>query len=310
MSSVRRSGIIAVTAWVVSVFIFSLAYWNAWLSRPDSFVLNKEFNLTPYQQLLSRLWSESSSAMWAASATSSPAIAIELDELSASVDKIDREATALQRQLHELETQQRKLELAAKAIYDEHSTKLWSNVEKYKMEAVKFEIAAAERAKLAAEALAQASQQTPSPVVSIAAANANVELARAQYALAVRQAEVGEYVLGHLREFADPEATAQFDATEAKLAAIRHKQLELMGALGKVRGQAFSLLEDWHAKRTARLEWIDFVYFSAGVSTTTTFGDIVPNSRFIRVIVLVQLVFSILLVGYLISLLGSPRSPP
>ena len=198
MPSVRRSGIIAVTAWVVSVLVFSLAYWNAWLYRPDSFVLNKEFNLTPYQQLLSRLWSESSGAMWAASATSSPAIAIELDQFSASVDKIDREATALQRQLRELETEQRELELAAKAIYEEHSTKLWSNVEKYKIEAVKAEVAAAERAKLAAEGLAQASQQTPSPVASIAAANANVGLARAQYALAVRQAEVGEYVLGQI----------------------------------------------------------------------------------------------------------------
>lgn len=310
MPTIRRRGAIAATAWVVSVLVFSLAYWIAWLSRPDSFVLNKEFNLTPYEQLLSKLWSVSPGAMWAASAASSPAISIELDEFAKSVDQIDREATALQHQLRDLETEQEELEVAAKAIYEAHSTKLWSNVEKYKKEAIKAEVAAVERATLTSEALANASQQTPSPVAAIAAAKANVELAKAKYALAVRQAEVGEYVLGHLREFADPEATAQFDATEAKLGAMRQKQLELTGTLAKVRGQAFSRLEDWHAKRTARLEWIDFVYFSVGVSTTTTFGDIVPNSRSIRVIVLVQLVFSILLVGYLVSLLGSSRSAP
>lgn len=295
-------------AWIVSVLIFSLAYWGAWVARPDSFILNREFNLTPYDQLLAKLWSPSPGAMWNSTEASSPASAIELDEFSKSVNEIDREATAAQSQLRALEREQATIEQAAKAVYEEHSAKLWSNVEHYKQKAVAVESAAVERAATVANALVNAAQRSPSPAAAIAAANANVDLAKAQYVLAVRQADAGDYVLHHLRELSDPDTTAKFDATEAKLATLREQQNALMGRLADLRGQAFKRLEDWYSKRTARLQWIDFLYFSVGVSTTTTFGDIVPNSRLVRVIVLTQLIFSVLLVGYLVSLLGRPRS--
>lgn len=304
----RRTATAAI--WIVSVLIFSLAYWWAWVARPDSFILNREFNLTPYDQLLAKLWSPSAGRMWDSTAASSPTSAIELDEFSKSVDEIDREATSAQKQLRALEREQAAIELAAKVVYEEHSAKLWSNVEQYKQRAVAAESAAVERATTVADALATAAQRSTSPAAAIAAANARVDLAKAQYALAVRQADAGEYVLHHLRELADPDATAKFDATEAKLATVRKEQNDLMRRLGDLRSQAFKRLEDWYSTRTGRLQWIDFLYFSVGVSTTTTFGDIVPNSRLVRVFVLTQLIFSVLLVGYLVSLLGSPRSAP
>ncbi|WP_367849682.1 potassium channel family protein [Rhodoferax sp. WC2427] len=248
--------------------------------------------------------------MWDSTAASSATSAIELDEFSKSVDEIDREASAAQNQLRALEREQKTIELAAKAVYEEHSAKLWSNVEQYKQKAVAVESAAVERATTVADALASAAQKSPSPAAAIAAANAKVDVAKAQYVLAVRQADTGDYVLHHLRELADPNTTAKFDATETKLATLRKEQISLMGRLADLRGKAFNRLEDWYSKRTARLQWIDFLYFSVGVSTTTTFGDIVPNSRMVRVFVLTQLIFSVLLVGYLVSLLGSPRSAP
>ncbi len=302
--------ITTVAAWILSVLIFSLAYWWAWVARPDSFILNREFNLTPYDQLLAKLWSPSAGAVWDSTSVSTSTSAIELDEFSKSVGEIDREATSAQIQLRALEREQAAIELAAKAVYEEHSAKLWSNVDKYKQKAVAAESAAVERATSIADALTAAAQRSPSPAAAIAAANARVDLAKAQYALAVRQADAGEYALHHLREFADPDATAKFGATEAKLATLRQEQNDLMRRLGELRGHAFKRLEDWYSTRTGRLEWIDFLYFSVGVSTTTTFGDIVPNSRLVRVFVLTQLIFSVLLVGYLVSLLGRPRGTP
>lgn len=304
----RRTATAAV--WIVSVLIFSLAYWWAWVARPDSFILNREFNLTPYDQLLAKLWSPSAGAIWDSTGASSPTSAIELDEFSKSVGEINREATSAQIQLRALEHEQAAIELAAKAMYEEHSTKLWSNVEKYKQKAVAAESAAVERAKTVADALAATAQRSPSPAAAIAAANARVDLAKAQYALAVRQADAAEYVLHHLWELADPDTALKFDATEAKLETLRKEQNDLIRRLGDLRGQAFKRLEDWYSTRTGRLQWIDFLYFSVGVSTTTTFGDIVPNSRLVRVFVLTQLIFSVLLVGYFVSLLGRPRSAP
>ncbi len=248
--------------------------------------------------------------MWNSTAVSSSTSAIELDEFSKIVGEIDREATSAQVQLRALEREQAAIELAAKAIYEEHSAKLWSNVEKYKQKAVAAESAAVERATTVVDALTAAAQRSPSPAAAIAAANARVALAKAQYALAVRQGDAGEYALHHLRELADPDASAKFGATEAKLATLRQEQNDLIRRLGDLRSHAFKRLENWYSTRTGRLEWIDFLYFSVGVSTTTTFGDIVPNSRLVRMVVLTQLIFSVLLVGYLVSLLGRPQAAP
>lgn len=297
----------SVAAWIVSVLIFSVAYWWAWIARPDSFILNKEFNLTPYDQLLGKLWSPSPGAMWESTAAASPSFTTELDDFSKSVGEIDRQAVSAQAELRALEREQSVIELASKAVYQEHSAKLWANVEKYKQKTVAGELTAVERAKAIADALAVAAQQSPSPAAAISAANARVDLVKAQYALAVRQADASEYALHHLRELADPDATEKFEATEAKLASLRQKQDDVSRRLGDLRGQAFKRLADWYSTRAARLEWIDFLYFSVGVSTTTTFGDIVPNSRLVRVVVLTQLIFSVLLVGYLVGLLGIRR---
>lgn len=300
----------AAAVWITSTLLFSLLYWWAWVARPDSFILHSEFNLTPYDQLLAKLWPSGSSVMWDSTAMSSPTVVIDLEEFTKAVNEIDREATAAQSQLRSLEREQAAIELAAKAVYEDHSVKLRTSVEKYKRNAVSAESAAVERATESANALVSAAQISPSLTMAIAAANANVELATARYALAIREAEVGDYVLHHLREFADPDTTAKLEATEAKLATEREEQLALVGRLADLRVEAFNRLGDWYSKRTARLRWIDFWYFSIGVSTTATFGDIVPNSRMVRLFVLAQSVFSVLMVGYFVSLLGRRRSAP
>lgn len=310
MSFSRNRGAIAISIWLASVLVFSLAYWCAWQSRPDSFIINKEFNLTPYEEMLSKLWDMPAGFMWKPSNTSTSAVALELDKFSKSVEGFDIEATSLQQKLQALEAEQENLELSAKLIYEEHSTKLWSNVEKYKQARLKVETESVELSTLTANKFDQINQQMPSAAAAIAAADANIELAKAKYTLAVRQAETGEYVLDNLREFSDPETSAKLEATELKLSAMRQKQIKISRALANIRIQALSHLETWHETRTARLGWIDFLYFSVGVSTTTTFGDIVPNSRVIRVIALSQLLFSTLLVGWIVSLINRPQNAP
>lgn len=298
----------AAFAWVVSVFLFSLFYWLAWVKGPDSFILNKEFNLTPYEQLMSKLWTQDKGSMWGVTTASAPTTTTELDEFTKSIEEIDREAISAQAQIGALRAEQSRLELAEKAVYAEHSAKLWANVDHYKTTAVKSQAADVEAAAGVAAALMKAAEDSGSPVAALAAANANVKLASAEYALAVRQAEAADYVIHHLRELSDPSTTAQLNASNAKLSEIHQKQLQLTSHLSNIRSRAFSKLDEWYSKRTHRLEWIDFLYFSTGVSTTTTFGDIVPNSRPVRVIVLLQLIFSVLMVGYFVSLLTTPTS--
>lgn len=301
----------ATFAWIVSVFLFSFIYWFAWVARPDSFILNKEFNLTPYEQLMSKLWTQNNDAMWDATSASTPIISTELDEFTKTIEEIDREATSIQAQVGALRTEQSRIELAEKAVYEEHSAKLWANVERYKADAIKSQAADVEAAASVFAALKKAADVSGSPTAALAAANAKVKLATAEYVLAVRRAESADYVIHHLRELADQNTIAQLDASNARLSEISQKQLRLTSQLADIRSRAHSRLREWYAGRASRLEWIDFLYFSTGVSTTTTFGDIVPNSRTVRVLVLLQLILSILVVGYLVSELtaGKPSTP-
>ncbi len=52
-------------------------------------------------------------------------------------------------------------------------------------------------------------------------------------------------------------------------------------------------------------DWTDFLYFSLLASTGTSFGDIIPNSGYIRILVTIQLYLSIILMGFLIGSLTS-----
>ncbi|HEB0978545.1 TPA: two pore domain potassium channel family protein [Yersinia enterocolitica] len=45
------------------------------------------------------------------------------------------------------------------------------------------------------------------------------------------------------------------------------------------------------------LNFLDFAFYSIGISTTTTFGDLVANSRLIRMLVCIQLLLSILVLA-------------
>ncbi|HHT0525037.1 TPA: ion channel [Klebsiella michiganensis] len=45
------------------------------------------------------------------------------------------------------------------------------------------------------------------------------------------------------------------------------------------------------------LNFWDFFFYSIGISTTTTFGDLVANSRLIRMLVCIQLLLSILVLA-------------
>ena len=52
------------------------------------------------------------------------------------------------------------------------------------------------------------------------------------------------------------------------------KFLSFVLELGTKRKKLYRELEKWIDKREKRLNYWDFLYFSAGISATTTFGDI------------------------------------
>ncbi|MGY5582783.1 ion channel [Vibrio cincinnatiensis] len=52
---------------------------------------------------------------------------------------------------------------------------------------------------------------------------------------------------------------------------------------------------------TNRLSFFDFLFYSVGISTTTTFGDITPNSSGVRILISMQLISCMFIISGLIS---------
>lgn len=292
--------------WLLSTLAYSFAYWVLWYARPDAFIVNKEFNLTPIQDLQAKLWASDGTRIWSASPSTTAAGAIELDSLMGTVAELDRTAVKAEKALAPLQSDQAQLEAELKRAVQQHSELMWANVERYKTSAAAEEQKEAQRQADLVAALEERFGPNPPSHQAIVLADARVSLAHARYREALMAAAIGEFVLKNLGTFADAARSSEIGRLDDLLRDNSRRQTELSNRLSGVRKQAYDSLQSWYAARQSRLLWIDFLYFSVGVSTTTTFGDIIPNSRSARVAVMTQLVISVLLVGYLISLIG-PR---
>lgn len=239
------------------------------------------------------------SVRWGEPSASRPLGTQDLDEFTKSVRKLDSDARRVLDQLEALSQEQRRLEEDLNTATKIHSEVLWANVERYKEKAVVVEVAAE---RVAAQQLAVLEQQfgsSPLPHQAIQIANARVTLAQAAYTAAMKRSEVATYVLKNIGSLAEPAAISALSSIQQRLRDNTLGQKQLDQKLGDIRGEAYETLRQWYVARLGRLDWLDFLYFSVGVSTTTTFGDIVPNSRPARIAVLTQLVVSVVIVGWL-----------
>lgn len=287
--------------WALSVVFASVIYWVAWLLRPDSFILNDEFNLTPYDRLVSLYLSPDVSSEQDAETQPTYSESMNLADLDRFVSQTRQLNQELQIELTSIASERKKLEAEQARLYDIHSAKMWKEAEEYRAKVVVPEKAAVSEAKKLVRRLQLIADSSRSPENLVTLANAKYALAEANLALALKEAEASDFVLKNLRSFGDLKALAEANSIRERLLQLSQRDFEANGELGDLRAKGNEVLGKWRSQRADRLGWIDFVYFSLGVSTSTTFGDVIPNSRLIRVAVLVQLVVSLILVGILVS---------
>lgn len=310
MFNVRKSkNLIVLALWIASVLMFATVYWGFWKTKPDAFIVNREFNLTPYSSLVARLWPEDTTQSWGKVAQQTTS-SIDLDELTREINNLDAEATNAIKQIAGVSTRQKQLEGENRLHYQKHSDLLWDNVRKFQIKETQQTDDDVRAAELELNQLEELSARQPSSNLAIAVANSKVKVAQASYQAAVKRAETGEYILKNLRNLADPSTTAKMDSLQEQIASASGLHNELSDQLRKIRSKAYDRQQEWYLARTSRLDWLDFLYFSIGVSTTTTFGDIVPNIRAVRMVVLLQLIGSIFIVGYLVNSSISRQPPP
>lgn len=304
-------------AWILSVLIYMGFYSYLWNLRPDSFILNKEFNLTPIQNLQEKLWLADKPPPFSPmdevgdlpkSNADRISAVVELDSMAGIAAELDKTASDAVSALVPLSQEQRAIEAERKRAFDNHSESTSKNVDAYTYRQLAGERMEVRRRASLVESLERQFGNNPPNHQAIVLAEARVALAHARYQEVLKDADVAEYVLKNFSQFADSSAVAEVERLQAQLQGNEERQRALRESILNVRRQALENMKNWYHARQGRLSCLDFLYFSVGVSTTTTFGDIIPNSRAARMIALSQLILSIFIVGFLVSRVGNPVS--
>jgi len=279
-------------SYLVAAFVFSLAYYAAWRVNSDVFIVHHEMNLRPLVR-----WKKALSAP--NPPVSSPSTPSGIDEISKQYVAFEAEEQKQRRALEKIGPELDRVSQEVSRLGALHNDAMTKNL-----------TAAVERR--------QREQQAQ---VDGVLSDLHVELKKnpTDIATAAKKAEDG---LRAVAESPAPDASHYIaEATktpyllEMRTAIderdrLSRDQIDAQQHLDEARAQQRSLLESWADMRRGRIGYFDFLYFSMGVATSNTFGDIIPNGRLIRFIIVVQLLASALLVGLFLNALTSGAVRP
>lgn len=278
--------------------IFSLVYYAAWRSSPDSFIVSPHLNTQPVLELNDFLWRGDGYEIDLANG-------INLSELKAKYDSYYADLAALETELDAITASQIQNEAQRADLSAAMESDINANIENYEREALGPFL---ERERELEREVNDLERNLPSE----AKTHMDVELIRI---LGDKRSELAEhrverakleyqtalYVVDNFSTFVSEDIYAKQSDLMEKEALARDTYMQLEKNMRNIRLQAIEQIRADAQHLVDRVGFIDFLYYSIGISTTTTFGDITANRMMVRGIVSFQLFLCIILVGGLIN---------
>lgn len=288
-----------INRWLVSylaiVLLFSVVYYITWSARPDSFIVNSELNLDPLSDIPFLAWQVTDTRA-TTSAPSLGVISTELADIKARINELDLKVSALDQQIDS-----GRAELAEVARRNETVT--MANGARYR------ESITAEASSKVAEAeqvlKAFSEHGLQGADYGVAEANLRVTLAELRVVQAKQVADAYDYFVTNIGQFGDPQLTAQVDRLHDATQAQARDREEASKELMRKRAELIEVAQTWRQQRLDAVSWVDFLFFSIGISTTTTYGDVVGNSRVVRGFISAQLLICVFVMsGFVTSVVS------
>ena len=135
----------------------------------------------------------------------------------------------------------------------------------------------------------------------VAEANLRVKLAEMRVVQAEQMAEAYRYFISNIGQFGDPQLMAQMDQLHDKTQAQAREREQAWDLLSQKRTELIDVAKTWRKQRLDAVSWLDFLFFSIGISTTTTYGDVVGNSRLVRCLIATQLLICVFVMAGFVS---------
>jgi ion channel len=273
------------TYFAVALF-FSLIYYVAWRLNTDAFIVHQEMNLRPlalWRKLSVRLHGTSTPPASVTGEKPLEEIFQEYSELSANESRLATELESIAPQLERAGSEVKRLGALHNAELAANMTALLERQKQQHRNALE-------------QMLNTLSGRLATDRNAIQEASATADRAMAD-AAAAHDFSIDSL----LSQSTKTTHLADLDKAISAETSLRTRQLQVTDEIRTLRGTLRSLLETWEKQRLSRLSYFDFLYFSMGVATSNTFGDLIPNERVVRFVIITQLVLSLTLVGRFVN---------
>lgn len=264
-------------AWlfIAKVVVFALFYWGIFFARPDAFNFASGYNNNPLTTFVERFYVADDGEEY---------FLDDAQELTEGFRQRAAEVDTARRRYLAVEAAEERAEEDYQAALDVFQESIEAEVDAYEAKHVvpiENQLAALEER---IEALPFGSQAAP--------------------VLIGQTIELNEELLGHLTYiienrivFATEEAERAFEVIKQAREDARNATSEAGGSYRQLRGDLFDHFSATRNQMLYQIGFWDFLYFSACISTTTTFGDITANLPWVRILVVLQIFAGIIIVA-------------
>lgn len=141
----------------------------------------------------------------------------------------------------------------------------------------------------------------------ITVANFKVDIAQLELSMVKRESEIRTIGLQNLSIFQDKTIRYEVDSLHNRYISYQDKIFEIEKSIRDYKVLANERKNLFHQNRIVQLKYPDFLYFSVLSSISVSYGDIVPNTFFLRMVVTLQILISIFCLGILINKLAGKK---
>lgn len=277
----------AAVAYSLIILFFAAVYYLTWLVNPDSFIKNNALNSTPVHNAINLAFSYNDVAYEDYDNISNEDFSEEILKAKKEFDRIISQNINLERILSQQESN---LKLISKNLSKAWARSTQAYVDETSLKHYKeLIIKESER-----KAILSQKNKIHESQFDIMLADKNIEISEVKLRIATAERDALEYVLSHVGDFNDPTLVSELNIANKKTDDTRSKLIINNKGIVKIRNNVQDLL---NKRQKEDLNFWDFTFYSIGISTTTTFGDLVANSRLIRMLVCIQLLLSILVLA-------------
>ena len=282
----------------VSIFIFAAVYYFNWITNTSGFIVNNEFN--EFTVDLFSLYEKDYNVN-----AEQGGVPFSIDKMNEEMVPFFRRTAGLQARIADCEKNIIALKLAEDTLaarmersHDQNLNQvLADSLRPFQLRKDSLE---GELAKIPAQGAAQTAALGGDDS-DVKAARLRFELARCEYDMFKLTSEIQSQGLRQRLNYIDRRLIETSDRLNVNMLDLYQFSTQLNDSLLNTRSKIRSLIDQFHRNRVDKVRFVDFIYFSVVTATSTGYGDIIPNNRLIRIIVTVQVLFSLTIFGMFLA---------